>query len=84
MPELHSILTVTDVRTGTVENLFESICEAGVALIEDRGIPGRDLEAAVSGLGQPTGRTDLRRFSVPAWLYVCLGLNCIHYPVRDQ
>jgi hypothetical protein len=73
-----------DVRTGTVENPFESICEAGVALIEDRGMPRRDLEAAVSGLGQATGRTDLRRLSIPAWLYVCPGLNCIHYPVGDQ
>jgi hypothetical protein len=35
-------------RTGTVEDLLKGICEAGVALIEDRSVSGRDLEAAVS------------------------------------
>jgi hypothetical protein len=35
-------------RTRIVKDFLESIREAGVALIEDRGIPRRDLEAAVS------------------------------------
>src|SRR6266566_2985769 len=35
-------------RTRTVKDLLKGICEAGVALIEDRSVSGRDLEAAVS------------------------------------
>ena len=35
-------------RTRTVKDFLESICEAGVALIEDRGIPRCDIEAAMS------------------------------------
>ena len=35
-------------RTRIVKDFLESIREAGVALIEDRGMPRRDLEAAVS------------------------------------
>lgn len=35
-------------RTRIVKDFLESIREAGVALVEDGGIPGRDLQAAVS------------------------------------
>jgi hypothetical protein len=35
-------------RTRIVKDFLESIREAGVALVEDGGIPRRDLEAAVS------------------------------------
>jgi len=41
-------------RTRTVKDLFKSICEAGVALIEDCGISRRHLQAAV-----PRALTDL-------------------------
>jgi hypothetical protein len=34
---------------GAVKKLFEGICEAGIALIKNLGIAGRDLEATVSG-----------------------------------
>jgi len=35
-------------RRDTVEDLLKGICGARVALIEDRSVSGRDLEAAVS------------------------------------
>jgi len=40
--------------TGTVKDRFKGIGEAGVALIEDRGVPGRNLEAAVSCADGPS------------------------------
>ena len=46
--ELCRIFVAAHGRTRTVEDLLKGICEAGVALIEDRSVSGRDLEAAVS------------------------------------
>jgi hypothetical protein len=46
--ELRRIFIAAYARTGTIKDLFKGVCEAGVALIEDGGVPGRDLEAAVS------------------------------------